>query len=89
VHPALSELQAKFSGEEEVSRLLETVREDQVEQQKQQTLLESRNLLAARRHDECIALLTELQKRIPRDEEIPRLLDDVRRDQKISNDCKG
>jgi len=85
----LSELQAKFPGDEEVLRLFETVREDQVEQHKQQTLLESRNLLAARRHDECIALLMELQKRIPRDEEIPRLLDDVRKDQKNQQRLQG
>jgi eukaryotic-like serine/threonine-protein kinase len=86
---SLTKLQAKFPGEDEVSRLLETVREDHVEQQKQQALLESRNLLAARRHDECISLLTELQKRIPRDEEIPRLLDDVRKDQKNQQRLQG
>jgi hypothetical protein len=86
---SLTKLQAKFPGEDEVSRLLETVREDHVEQQKQQALLESRNLLAARRHDECISLLMELQKRIPRDDEIPRLLDDVRKDQKNQQRLQG
>jgi eukaryotic-like serine/threonine-protein kinase len=85
----LSSLEKTFPGEEEVSRLLETVREDYIEQQKQQTLLESRNLLAARRHDECIVLLMSLQKQLPRDEEIPKLLEDVRKDQKNQQRLRG
>ncbi len=85
----LSNLEKAFPGEEEVSRLLETVREDHVEQQKQQALLESRNLLAARRHDECIVLLINLQKQLPRDEEIPKLLEDVRKDQKNQQRLRG
>jgi serine/threonine-protein kinase len=85
----LSNLEKTFPGEEEVSRLLETVREDYIEQQKQQTLLESRNLLAARRHDECIVLLMSLQKQLPRDEEIPKLLEDVRKDQKNQQRLRG
>jgi hypothetical protein len=77
----LADLDKEFPNEEEVLRLLETVREDQAEQQKQQSLLESRNLLAAGRHEECLALLAELLKRFPHDEEIPGLLEDVRKDQ--------
>jgi eukaryotic-like serine/threonine-protein kinase len=85
----LSGLEKNFPGEEEVTRLLETVREDHLEQQKQQGLLEFRNLLAARRHDECLTLLLNLQKRLPRDEEIPRLLEDVRRDQRNHQRLQG
>ena len=77
----LVDLQKEFPGEEEVSRQLEIAREDQIEQQKQLGLLESRNLLAIGRHEECLALLTGLQKQFPQDEEIPRLLEDVRKDQ--------
>jgi hypothetical protein len=77
----LVDLQKEFPGEEEVSRQLEIAREDQIEQQKQQGLLESRNLLAIGRHEECLTLLTGLQKQFPQDEEIPRLLEDVRKDQ--------
>src|SRR5277367_768308 len=77
----LVDLEAAFPGEEEVTRLLESARDDQVEQQKQQGLLESRNLLAAGRHDECLTLLTSLQKQFPQDAEIPRLLQDIRKDQ--------
>jgi hypothetical protein len=74
-------LEREFPDEEEIPRLLETVREDQAEQQKQQGLLNCRNMLAAGSHEECLALLTELQKQFPREEEILRLLEDVRRDQ--------
>ncbi len=77
----LVDLQKEFPGEEDVSRQLEIAREDQTEQQKQQGLLESRNLLAMGQHEECLALLNGLQKQFPQDEEIPRLLEDVRKDQ--------
>jgi serine/threonine-protein kinase len=77
----LQDLEQQFPAEEEVSRLVETVREDQVEQQKQQDLLESRNLFAAGRHDSAITILAELQRQFPSDEEIPGLLEDVRKDQ--------
>jgi eukaryotic-like serine/threonine-protein kinase len=75
-------LEQTFPSHEEVSRLLESAREDQIEQHKQQGLMESRNLLAGGHHEECLALLGNLQREFPRDEEIPRLLEDVRRDQK-------
>jgi len=71
----------EFPGEVEVARLLETVREDQLEQRRRQGLLQSRNLLASGCHEDAITLLSELQKQFPSDEEIPGLLEDVRRDQ--------
>jgi serine/threonine protein kinase len=77
----LQALEQEFPGEEEVLRLRDTVREDQLEQAKQQMLLQSRNLLASGRHDSAIALLSDLQKQFPSDEEIPEVLEDVRKDQ--------
>ncbi len=71
----------EFPGEEEVARLFETVRDDQLEQRRRQGLLQSRNLLTSGRHDDAIALLSELQKQFPNDEEIPSLLEDVCKDQ--------
>jgi serine/threonine protein kinase len=85
----LVDLSEEFPGEDEVARLLETVREDQAEQQKQQALLESRNLLAGRHYEESLALLTNLQKQFPRDEEILRLLEDVRKDQSDERRLQG
>ncbi len=77
----LTDLALEFPREEEVSRLLETVREDHAEQQKQQALLDARNLLAAGRYDECISRLTNLQKQYPQEPEVPRILEEVRREQ--------
>jgi serine/threonine protein kinase/anti-sigma28 factor (negative regulator of flagellin synthesis) len=77
----LRELGREFPSEEEVSRLFETVREDQLGQQKRQSLLQGRNLLASGRHDDAIALLTDLQRQFPDDEEIPELLEEVLKDQ--------
>ena len=85
----LGDLEQEFPEEDEIRRLLETVGEDQAEQQKQQGLLESRNLLAAGRHEDSRARLTELQKQFPRDEEIPRLLEEVRRDQAQQHRLQG
>ena len=78
----LTDLEKTFPGEEEISRLLESAREDQIEQSRQQGLLEARNLLASGRHEECFEALAALQKAFPQDEEIPRLLEDARRDQR-------
>ena len=77
----LRSLDNEFPGEEEVLRLTEAVCDDQLEQKKQQGLLQSRNLLAASRHDDAIALLSGLQNQFPNDDEIPLLIEDVRRDQ--------
>lgn len=77
----LQELEQEFPKEDEISRLRETVLEDQTEQQKQNALLRSRNLFAAGHHDNAIDVLFHLQKQFPSDEEIPTLLKDVRKDQ--------
>lgn len=77
----LQGLGQEFPEEEEVSRLLETVREDQIGQQKQQTLLQSRRLLAEGRHSDALSLLSDLHMRFPNDEEIRSLLVDVRKDE--------
>jgi eukaryotic-like serine/threonine-protein kinase len=71
----------EFPGEEEVSRLFETVRDDQIEQQKRRHLQQSRNLVASGHHEDAIALLSDLRKQFPTDEEIPDLLEAARRDQ--------
>jgi len=77
----LQDLGHEFPEEEEVTRLLETVREDQIGQQQQQTLLQCRRLLAEGRHSDALSLLSDLQTRFPNDEEIRSLLVDVRKDE--------
>jgi hypothetical protein len=76
----LVDLGNKFPGEEEVSGLLETVRDDQVEQ-REHALSNSRNLLEAGRYEECSALLRKLQGQFPKDQEITALLQAARKNQ--------
>jgi eukaryotic-like serine/threonine-protein kinase len=77
----LTELQREFGLDEEISRLLSTASEGYAEQQRQQSVAEVRNLLAARRYEECNTLLATLRKRFPNDDEIPELLNAVREDE--------
>jgi serine/threonine protein kinase len=85
----LSELQQEFPHEEEIVRLLETAREDQAEQRRRQTLEKAHNLLAAGRHQECTAVLIEIQRQFPSDEEIVTLLKDVREDEADQRRLQG
>ena len=78
---ALTQLQQAFPGEEEIVRLLETAREDQAEHSKQEKLAAARDLLSARRYEECIAGLTKLKQEFPEEDEISRLLATAREDQ--------
>jgi serine/threonine protein kinase len=84
----LLDLQKEFPEDEEVPALLETVREDQAER-REQALLDCKNLLAARRYEECLARLGNLQEQFPRDEAIPRLLEEVRKEQRNRRRLQG
>ncbi len=85
----LSELQREFPGEEEILRLLETALEEQAEQDRRQSLEKARNLLGAGRHEECTAVLIELQKQFPSDDEIAILLDEAHEDQASQRRLQG
>ena len=85
----LISLQKEFSDETDVSRLLETAQAEKAEQQRQQSVAKARKLLAGRRYDDCNTLLLELQKQFPRDDEIPKLLDVVRKDQSEQRKLQG
>jgi hypothetical protein len=74
-------LQQEFPTEDEIARLLETARKDQAEQKKREKLAEARNLLSARRYQECIAVLIGLQQDLPGDGEVSRLLETARQDE--------
>jgi serine/threonine protein kinase len=77
----LTELQKRYPEEEDVSRLLQTAREDQAEETKKQKLDTARTLLAARRYEECRSLLAELEKMLPNNQEVSDLLQDLREDE--------
>ncbi|MGC1618636.1 MAG: protein kinase, partial [Candidatus Acidiferrum sp.] len=85
----LMSLQKEFPDETDVSRLLETAKAEKTEQQRQQSVAKARKLLAGRRYDECNTLLLELQKQFPKDDEIPKLLDVVRKDQSEQRKLQG
>src|SRR5260370_1381383 len=71
----LTKLQQEHPEDDEVARLVATVRSDQVEQHKLQVLSAARNLLAQRRYEECIELVTAFGQSYPDEEEINRLLE--------------
>jgi serine/threonine-protein kinase len=77
----LTALEQEFRDDREISELLQAAQEDQAEQQRQQGIAEARNLLTARRYDECAALVTKLQKRFPNDHEIEEIQKAIREDQ--------
>jgi serine/threonine protein kinase len=85
----LTSLQKEFPDETDVSRLLETAKAEKAEQERQQAVAKARKLLAARRYDECNTLLLELQKQFSKDDEIPKLLDAVRKDQAEQRKLQG
>ncbi len=85
----LTSLQKEYPDEADVSRLLETAKTERAEQQRQQSVAKARKSLAGRRYDECATLLLELQKQFPKDEEIPKLLDVVRKDQSEQRKLQG
>jgi eukaryotic-like serine/threonine-protein kinase len=85
----LETLQKEFPDESDVSRLLGTAQAEKAEQLRQQSVAKARKLLAARRYDECSTLLLELQKQFPKDDEIPKLLDVVRKDQAEQRKLQG
>ncbi len=82
-------LQKEFPDEADVYGLLETAKAAKAEQHRQQSLANARKLLAGRRYDECNTLLLELQKQFPKDDEISKLLDVVRKDQSEQRKLQG
>ena len=85
----LTSLQKEFPDEADVLRLLETAKAEKAEQRRQQSVAKARKLLAGRRYDECNALLLELQKQFPEDDEILKLLDVVQRDESEQRKLQG
>jgi hypothetical protein len=57
----------QFPGDSEITKLLESARQDQAEQQRQSLLAEARNLLSAQRFDDSLRALDGLLERYPAD----------------------
>jgi uncharacterized protein YbaR (Trm112 family) len=71
----------EFPGDSDIEKLLKTVEDDEIQQRKLQTMAEARNMVASRRFDESITVLTQLQKAFPTDDDITRLLHTAREEQ--------
>src|SRR3984957_2905840 len=69
----LVDLQKEFPAAEEISRLLETVRDDQMDQ-RTHTLLDAHKLIEACHFKECFSLLDKLEEQFPDDIEVSSLL---------------
>jgi uncharacterized protein YbaR (Trm112 family) len=87
----LSGFLKEFPSDSDVEELLKTIDEDETQQRKLQSMAEARNMLVARRFDESITVLTQLQKAFPDDDDITRLLhtaheeqEEVRKQQRLA-----
>ncbi len=79
----LTGLQKEFPGEDEVTKLLETVREDEAEQTKHSKLAEAKSLLAAQRFADALNVLTPLVEKYKDDPAVQKLHDHIQQERKI------
>jgi serine/threonine protein kinase len=82
-------LRDEFPGDDEIVNLVEQARKEEVEQRKQEGLKEARNLLAARRYEDCLQLLALLKTHFPQQNEIARLVEAVHEDRKAEQKEQG
>ena len=80
--PVLEGLQKEFPGEEEIAKLLETVRVDQVEQEKHEKISEARRLLGEQHFAEALSILDKLLERNPNETTVQKLRDMVVKERK-------
>jgi serine/threonine-protein kinase len=79
----LTTLQKEFPSEAEVSKLLETVREDQAEQEKHQKLAEAKSLLSEQRFADALGVLEPVLQRYKDDPAVRKLYDHIQAERKI------
>jgi serine/threonine-protein kinase len=80
--PVLEGLQKEFPGEEEIAKLLETVRADQAEQEKHEKITEARRLLGEQHFAEALSILDKLLERNPNETTVQKLRDMVVKERK-------
>jgi len=85
----LTGLAGQFPNDEEILNLLEQVRKDEAEHRKLEGLKEARNLLAARRYEDCLISLASLKSEFPEENEIVRLVEAVGEDQEAEQKEQG
>jgi eukaryotic-like serine/threonine-protein kinase len=85
----LSALLGQFPGDNESLSLLDQVRKEEAEQRKLEGLKEARNLLAARRYEDCLQLLASLKSEFPEENEIVKLVAGVHEEQEAEQKEQG
>ena len=86
---SLASLSSQFPNDEEIQSLLGQVRKEEAERQKLEGLTEARNLLAARRYEDCLLLLASLKNEFPEEREILTLVEAVREDKETEEKEQG
>ena len=81
MHRAAGQLQQDLPDDDEIARLLDTAREDQVEHEKKQKLAAARDLLAEQRFADALALLDSLLATDPKDSAVLKLRTLAQREQ--------
>jgi len=79
----LTGLQKEFPGEAEVTKLLDTVREDQAEQEKHAKLAEAKSLLNGQRFADALALLEPLAQKYKDDTAVSKLYEHIQTERKV------
>src|SRR4029077_6140731 len=79
----------QFPGDNESLSLLDQVRKEEAEQRKLEGLKEARNLLAARRYEDCLQLLASLKSEFPEENEIEKLVAGVHEEQEAEQKEQG
>jgi serine/threonine-protein kinase len=69
----LTQMGQEFPNEPEILKLLEAVRNDQIESARQQRLAEARGLLAIQQFEDALKIIAALQHEHPNDEEVSEL----------------
>jgi serine/threonine protein kinase len=79
----LTALQKEFPGEAEVTKLLETVREDQAEQEKHAKLAEAKSLLNGQRFADALAVLEPIVQKHKDDPAVTKLYEHIQAERKV------
>jgi eukaryotic-like serine/threonine-protein kinase len=74
----LNTLQEQFPRDQEIPALLEEVHKEQRNRRRLQGLAEAKSVLAARRYDDAISLLSALSEEFPQEQEIAAVLQTAR-----------
>jgi len=85
----LTSLHTEFADDQEIPKLLESARKEQVNERKRVAVADARNLLAARNYQQAVAFLNKLQSEFQNDTAIAKLLESARKEQADQRQREG